>query len=353
MFDPTPLASQEALFDLGCWLRQRDYRHVCSTPATHQRYLQRRAGRVAETAADAFGWNLPFTPDLLPAALLERLAAEGLATAQGAFWKSGVRYSTLDGCGATGLFCHSAFPTVDEDAVFFGPDSHRFAAAIRRAARDARFSARPGLRAVELCAGAGPGAWTIAQCLRQHPPADLLLTDLNPKALACATVNARLAQVAHALPAAASNAPPARAGMAARAAVKSPVLRFTQADLFGDAPGRFDLIVANPPYLLDAARRTYRHGGEALGTDLALRIARTSLPRLAPGGCLVLYTGAPIVRGQDILRRALSPLLDGSDLRHEYTEIDPDVFGEELEQPGYVQVDRIAAVSLTLFSPGA
>jgi hypothetical protein len=35
-----------------------------------------------------------------------------------------------------------------------------------------------------------------------------------------------------------------------------------------------------------------------------------------------------------------------------YEEIDPDVFGEELERPAYAHVDRIAAVGLTVIKRG-
>ena len=36
-----------------------------------------------------------------------------------------------------------------------------------------------------------------------------------------------------------------------------------------------------------------------------------------------------------------------------YEEIDPDVFGEELENPAYAEVERIAAVVLTLTMPSS
>ena len=351
MFDPSPPASQQALFELGCWLRSQQYRHVCTTPATHQRQLERRPGDKARSLADAFGWNLPFAPGLLPEALRARLLPAGLvASSDGESLKSTVRFSTLDLGTATGLFCHSGFPTQAEDAVFFGPDSYRFAAAIARAMAAAPLPDGRGIRAVELCAGAGPGAWAIRQVVGAPGLAELLLTDLNPKALACATVNARLAAFDASDSSNAAGAPAAL--VAAEAALvnpPSPLLpRLELADLFGQAPGAFDLIVANPPYMLDAARRTYRHGGESLGTDLAVRIARESLARLTPGGCLVLYTGAPVVRGQDVLRQALQPLLAANGVGSDYQEIDPDVFGEELDQPAYAQVERIAAVSVVV-----
>ena len=35
-----------------------------------------------------------------------------------------------------------------------------------------------------------------------------------------------------------------------------------------------DIVIANPPYLVDAARRVYRHGGGEYGSALSVRIGR-------------------------------------------------------------------------------
>ena len=107
------------------------------------------------------------------------------------------------------------------------------------------------------------------------------------------------------------------------------------------------MIVANPPYLLDAHERRYRHGGGSLGEGLSIAIAMLAGQRLAPGGTLLLYTGTAIVGGIDQLRAAVAPLLDASGLVWDYQEVDPDVFGEELFEPAYAHADRIAAVVLT------
>src|SRR5947209_4318790 len=88
------------------------------------------------------------------------------------------------------------------------------------------------------------------------------------------------------------------------------------------------LLLANPPYLADDAGRTYRDGGGALGTGLSVRIVREALDRLRPGGRLLLYTATPVIEGEHVLWPQLEPLLCG--LRHDYLELDPDVFGEEL-----------------------
>jgi methylase of polypeptide subunit release factors len=112
--------------------------------------------------------------------------------------------------------------------------------------------------------------------------------------------------------------------------------------------GAFDLIVANPPYLNDEEARTYRHGGGRWGEALSARILAEGLARLAPGGRLILYTGATIVAGADPLLELLQPHLEQCGWPWSYRELDPDVFGEELEQPAYRDAERIAAVALVV-----
>ena len=62
----------------------------------------------------------------------------------------------------------------------------------------------------------------------------------------------------------------------------------------------------------------------------------------------MLYTGCAIVDGQDVFKTECGKFLNSARLSWTYTEVDPDVFGEELEMPAYSQVDRIAAVVLTV-----
>jgi len=123
-------------------------------------------------------------------------------------------------------------------------------------------------------------------------------------------------------------------------------------DLLAGTTGAFDLIVANPPYLVDPGERAYRHGGGPLGAGLSLAILNAALHRLAPGGTLLLYTGAAIIGGADPFRAEVTKRLAGSGLAWTYEEVDPDVFGEELEHGVYAAADRIAAVLLTATKPG-
>ena len=110
---------------------------------------------------------------------------------------------------------------------------------------------------------------------------------------------------------------------------------------------KFDFIIANPPYLIDAAKRTYRHGGGELGNELSLDIVDTATQRLNAGGTLLLYTGVAIVAGHDAFLAVAEEKLKRAGFTFNYSEIDPDIFGEELLSAPYNKADRIAAVVLT------
>jgi methylase of polypeptide subunit release factors len=119
-------------------------------------------------------------------------------------------------------------------------------------------------------------------------------------------------------------------------------------DVLDGVRGRVDLIVANPPYLVDFAARAYRNGGGLLGEALSVRICREALERLKHdgGGTLLLYTGVAIVDGADAFLEQVRPELERVGARFEYEELDPDIFADELRQPAYRDAERIAAVFL-------
>ncbi len=150
----------------------------------------------------------------------------------------------------------------------------------------------------------------------------VVAVDINPRALRMTAVNAELAGLGN--------------------------VSVYQSDLLASLQGSFDLIVANPPYMNDDRQRAYRHGGGALGEQLSVRIVSESLGRLALGGSLVLYTGVAMVAGEDPFLEAVRPLLASDAYGWTYRELDPDVFGEELDKPGYERVERIAVVALTV-----
>ena len=66
----------------------------------------------------------------------------------------------------------------------------------------------------------------------------------------------------------------------------------------------------------------------------------------------MLYTGTAIVDGIDTFKRGAIPQLQSNEFTYEYNEIDPDVFGEELDRRQYANVERIAAVGLVVTRNG-
>lgn len=302
--------AERALATLLDYLHAQRYRFVTTTPLTHARVMARQPGKGADTLRDMFGWNFPFDPGMLPEPVLSALHGAGLLAQDGGRLRSRVRVSSIDDA----LFLHSAYPTDQENAVFFGPDTYRFVRFMQQALAMAPLAGRP--RILDIGCGSGAGGLMVAQ---QCAQASLVLNDINPEALRCARLNAH------------------RLGIAAELA---------EGDSLSAVEGEFDLIIANPPYLVDDDARLYRHGGEGLGRSLSLRMATQALPRLAPGGRLLLYTGIAIVDGVDAFLQELGPALDAAGLDWHYRELDPDVFGEELERDAYRDVDRIAAVGL-------
>lgn len=302
--------AESALLELLAELARSGYHFVTCTPATHARVIARPGKREAADRRDIFGWSLPFEPDLLPNALRERLAAAGLLATEGRHLRSRIRVSSL----GRHLLAHSAFPTDRADAVFFGPDSYRFAEFLRaelpRAGKVRRL--------VDFGAGAGAGAIAAAALL---PGARLTLLDRNPLALRIAGVNAR------------------HAGL---------TVERVEGTTLDAVTGPIDLVIANPPYIADEGGRAYRDGGDLHGARLSLVWALAGARRLEPGGRMLLYTGSAIVDGRDILREHLEAALPGLGCSLRYREIDPDVFGEELERPAYADVERIAVVGAVI-----
>jgi len=312
-------AVAESLLGVAAWLQAQGYAFTTVTPATHARVNARPDAAVAGSLRDVFGWSRPFAASLLPDEVLAPLrAADLLEAAPGGLLRSAVRFSTLEGQ----LFAHSAYPTLAEDAVFFGPDTYRFVQLVLQELERQPLPA--GGTILDICCGGGPGGIMAARAAAARQPR-LVLGDINARALQFAAANA------------------AHAGWAGAT--------LAQGDLYGAVGGDFDLIVSNPPYLNDSKQRAYRHGGGRWGEALSARIVREGLPRLAPGGRLVLYTGVAMVDGKDPLVETLRGYLDGHGWPWRYREIDPDVFGEELQEAAYAEAERIAAVALFVQRP--
>ncbi|VVP83950.1 Release factor glutamine methyltransferase [Pseudomonas fluorescens] len=304
--------TDQALLQLGRRLQADGYHFTCVTPVTQARNNARATAQRAATLRDVFGWNRPFPASLLSADEVVQMRDAHVLDEQGDLLRSRVRWSILDDL----LLVHSGYPTDAQDAVFFGPDSYRFAQVIRDHLQH-NFQAVE--HAVDIGCGAGIGALLIASAARH---AQVSAVDINPVALRYTAINAALAGLGN--------------------------VTVAQSDILDGVTGNYDLIVANPPYMIDTDERLYRHGGGALGAALSLRIVEQSLSRLSVGGSLLLYTGVAIVEGKDALLEAVRLRLAGPKWQWHYRELDPDVFGEQLEEPGYEKVERIAAVALTV-----
>jgi methylase of polypeptide subunit release factors len=301
-----------ALLAIGRLLHEAGYVFTTVTPETHRRVLKRKLQPAYTELRDIFGWNRPFRMKELPQDLRQYVKAAQVARQSGALAKSTVRFSTV----GRSLFVHSAYPTDQADAVFFGPDTYRFLQFVT----DAVKQLPPPRRIVDIGAGSGAAAIYLS---RLFPKAHVMATDINPAALRFAALNAALNG--------------------------APMIEFRESDIAANIPDDLDLIVANPPYLVDATARAYRHGGGATGGDLSLRIITECLPKLSSSGRLLLYTGTAIINGRDELLAAAEQRLHGTPWTVlDYREIDPDVFGEELDNAPYSMTDRIAVVGLTL-----
>ena len=307
--------SDDALLALGRVLQAADYRFTTITQASHRRVNARPGNAWARGVADVLGWSRPFRDGALAPEIVQLMRDAGILVPHAGGWKSTLRASSIGDL----LFFHSAYPTSQDDAVFFGPDTYRFVRAL-----DACLAV-PGKdvrRAVDIGCGGGPGALALA---RKFPLAQVIGADINARALRLARINARLAG-AHNVATANSN-------------------------LLGSIDGVFDLIISNPPYVHDPDQRAYRHGGGALGAGLSLGIVDAAIERLAPGGELLLYTGVAIVDGTDPFEREAGARLERAGFSWAYEEIDPDIFGSELSSEAYASADRLAAVLLRAQRP--
>jgi SAM-dependent methyltransferase len=295
-----------------------EYRFTTVTPETHALVNGRPGNEKARTLRDVFGWNRSFSPEILPFGLFDVMrAADACRNEPDGSWRATWRVASL----GHQLFVHSPFPTLAADTVFFGPDSYRFARAVRSLGATAR-------RAVDVGCGSGVGGIVLSHFAGLATP--VVLADINERALEVARVNAEAA------------------GVAAEV-VRSDVLR--------EVDGAVDLIIANPPYLADEAGRTYRDGGAAMGAALSARMVKEALERLDRdgGGSLLMYTGVALRAEHDPFWALIQEELAQSGAKYSYEELDPDIFASELQRPAYAEAERIAAVLLhaTLGNPAS
>jgi methylase of polypeptide subunit release factors len=300
------VSEPEPLLELLHELKARDYKFVAVTPATHASVLSRRS-RESPTLRDIFGWNMPFGTADLDLPLFRLLQRADVLEPSGDKFRSRIRVATLDGA----LFLHSSFPTDQPDSVFFGPDTYRFAQFVGR-----QLPNIPRAQwIVDMGAGSGAGGILAA---RDSGCGRVSLVDVNPAALRLAAVNA------------------AAAGIQVEA-VQS-----------GQLPTGADLVLANPPYMMDSGHRAYRDGGALFGGAVALDWVEQALERVRPDGAILLYTGAAVVDGESPLAKAIEQACERARASLAIEHIDPDVFGYELAQPAYRDVERITVIGAVI-----
>jgi precorrin-6B methylase 2 len=300
----------DPLLELLRRLRVLHYDFTAVTPATHALILGREISGTP-TLRDIFGWNRRFAPSDLDPELYSLLQAADALDHVGGQMRSKVRVAGL----GEGLFLHSSFPTDRSDSVFFGPDTYRFARFIEQ--QLPRLT--PPAWIVDMGAGSGAGGIVAAQLSGRSR---VTLVDINPAALEFARINAAFAGV---------------------------TVETVPADTI---PNGADLVIANPPYMMDEGKRAYRDGGALIGGAVALDWVRQALAAMTPSGTMLLYTGVAYEAGRGPLIDALERACAQAGARLAVEELDPDVFGDELQKPEYSAVERIAAVGAIITKAG-
>ena len=263
--------SDEALVELGRHLRETGYRFVTPTPETHRRVNARPGNEEARSLRDVLGWSRPFRRALLPSTLLalstlpcaRAVAGAGSPAERGPFLTGGrraLRHSPTRRSRRIGL-PRTRTPTGSSPCCA------------------APWTARPrGGRGLRHGRGrpVAPRSRRSGWCSRRERAGD---------------------------PARRVNAALAGAG---------PAVELARSDVLAGVSGPIDLVVANPPYLVDDARRAYRDGGGAHGIASPSGSPRGALSGSRRAARVVLYTATPIVEGRTRARGHSPPVLGGA-----------------------------------------
>jgi len=239
---------------------------VTGTEALRQAILRLRVAGVTEAPADArrlIAHALGVAADRLTLHLGDEMTDAQVEAFEAAITQRAARQPVSQIVGER-LFFGRAF-RVTRDTLDPRPETELLVLAAVE---------RPFARVLDL--GTGTGCLLLS-CLAGMPIATGLGTDLSDAALTVAAENA------------------ARHGLSRRAA-------FRRSDWFADVPGRFDLILSNPPYIAAAemadlapeVREWEPHlaltpGGD--GLDAYRAIAKGAGARLMAGGRIILEIG--------------------------------------------------------------
>src|SRR4051812_31062788 len=114
-------AADQPLLELGQCLKEAGYRFTTVTSASHALVVS-RASKGHPSLTDIFGWSRPFLHRTC-----HRTCPPGWPMP--AYWISPDQpFEAMCAFPPWAIrFVHSSFPTEQADAVFFGPDTYRFA----------------------------------------------------------------------------------------------------------------------------------------------------------------------------------------------------------------------------------
>jgi len=188
------------------------------------------------------------------------------------------------------ILWHDAPPNFRAGFAFLGADSVMFAHHLLR--WRAAHATRRIDRALDLCTGTGIHALWLSEVADE-----VVGTDINPRALAYARLNAALQGAGH--------------------------ITFAEADLFTGAPrGPYDLVICNGPLLFlpdELRERCVDGNGGAFGIELMLRLVDGLTVHLASGGTALLHANSPFIDGHDMLEERLRERLAGGRWRVTFT----------------------------------
>lgn len=309
---------KNALSEVALSLKENDYKFITISPDSHSRILS-RASHSKHTSLqlvlrDFFGWNMWVDKNALPRPIIEPLERTELIEEQGHLVKSRVRASTYNDL----MFFHSGFPTEERDSVFFGPDSYRFLNFLEAQ----RFEGRV---IFDIGCGSGVGGLALHDFLKRQGKGNIqaFLSDVNAKALEFSELNAEINEVQN--------------------------VKTVQTQFANDAPKECEIFISNPPFIVDEKSRVYRDGGGRYGIEISCGIIKSFLDFNRQVKSLYMYTGTPVVDGVDVFLNTIRPLLNDSQIsKWRYREIDPDIFGEQLDRPAYRYFERLSAVGLVI-----
>src|SRR5687767_626693 len=89
------ISNQHQLELLLAYLQTHDYQFITISPASHERVNNRIENAMGNDLVDIFGWNRPFKPETIDAALFDLMHSANIITKVENGLKSQLRVSSL------------------------------------------------------------------------------------------------------------------------------------------------------------------------------------------------------------------------------------------------------------------